>query len=278
MTRTIRDINTELAAEAGKVFDTPTRWTTGAFYVRPATKKRQMAELLSRQFATKGTPGGSLLRHWFDGGTRKAKGSERLLRDAGILGSEAFTSQGKGVEKDGHGNMPSGKYVSILSALKAFQDKAASANRTGKYGKGKRGKELYFVSTGTGRTRHLAPGIYERGGLEGRFADELMPTLVFLKKQPNFKARINLPAMCDRIVAANMTRNFIQALDGALKSARGGPIKSAYVDHLKRETGTADGAAFSMTRTTRAGSSWDAGSDQPGMQRYPVSTLSSMER
>lgn len=36
-----------------------------------------------------------------------------------------------------------------------------------------------------------------------------------------------------------MRREFIKALDEALKSAKGGPVKSAYVDHLVEFDGTA---------------------------------------
>lgn len=263
MTRTARTALKVIVSALPMYIDKPTRWALGAFYVRPATKKRLLAEVLSRQWAAK-TTGVGMMRHHVEGGDRKVKASERRLQDLGFLPGGMLTVMGRtsDVPKDGYGNIPAARYVAMLAKLGALGDQSAtgavSARRKGRYA-----ADTYFVATGKGRSAHLQPGIYQRGG-QGRFDQELLPVLLFVKGA-KYKPVIPLQMICDRVSAENLLPQFVAALDGALKSARGGPVKSAFVESLKTQH-QGWGERFSMAGTTRADSNW-GGSVAAGMER-----------
>ena len=245
LTQTARDIHGGLAEAMPAVFDRPTRWTTGAYFVKPATKKDLVATVMSRQFAGKGTPAAAMLRHHIEGGTRKPKMFESRLQAVGIMDSGTFGTMGRDVaEKDAYGNIPAAKYVSMLSALKAHTDSRAYMNRTGKFGKGKRGKEIYFIG-GRGRAKHLAPGIYQHFGYFGK---AIKPTYMFVSKAPAYRARFPFAAISERISRGRLVVNFLTALDAAFKTARGGPIRSPYVGHMKAQAESASTDPRSLAR------------------------------
>lgn len=243
LTQTARDIHGGLGQAMPSVFDRPTRWTTGAYFVRPATKRDLVATVMSRQFAGKGTPAAAMLRHHIEGGARKSTMFERRLQAVGIMDSGTFGAMGRDVaEKDAYGNLPAAKYVSMLSALKAHGD--ATQNRKTRFGKGKRGRELYFVG-GRGRAKHLAPGIYQHFGYFGK---AIKPTYLFVPKAPAYRSRFPFAAISERVSQGRLIVNFLTALDAALKTARGGPIRSPYVGHMKARAESASDDPSSLAR------------------------------
>ncbi len=52
-----------------------------------------------------------------------------------------------------------------------------------------------------------------------------------------------------RVSGKQLRLQFIRALDGALKTAKGGPVKSAYVDHLMEHDGTGGADIFGSAPT-----------------------------
>lgn len=150
------------------VFDRPTPYTLNALQVRPATKRKLVAELGFKEFG--GTPAWKYLGPQVEGGRRHKKRFERALEAAGILKGDEFAVPAKGATLDGYGNMSRGQLVRILSSLGAMTDTTQNTTRRPKRSNRKRNLD-YFVL----RDTRAPNGVYLR---EGRRAK---PVLLFVK-------------------------------------------------------------------------------------------------
>jgi hypothetical protein len=160
-----------------KVFDRPTRMTLNAILYTKAKKDQVWAEVFVRDQATKGTPPNKYLFWEAQGGQRRAKGSEVLLRRMGILGGGEYTVPGKGVQLDQYGNVPSRVISTILSDLGARRDPSQNTTLASRKRRERRRdvtkSAVYFYSRGPsgdrgdGRPQHLPRGIYSRRRDEG---------------------------------------------------------------------------------------------------------------
>ena len=140
-----------------------------------------------------------------DGGRRRDKRSEVILRRAGILPSGMQTSIPRTPypgSDDGRGNLRGPFLVQLISYLQAFGEQGYRANMTARRkrnlqrGTAKQVGRRYFVSLGRYRdaTRHLAPGIWAASGPGGV---DVRPVLMFVKT-PNYKQRLNLQQIVAR--------------------------------------------------------------------------------
>lgn len=134
------------------------------------------------------------------GGRRRDKKSEVVLRRAGILPGgyqTAIPATPYPGSDDGRGNLKGAFLQQLLSYLQAFGEQGYSANmierrrRSLHKGSAKQTGRRYFVAYGrlrSGRTAHLAPGIWAAAGTGGV---DVRPVLLFVRT-PNYRPRISM--------------------------------------------------------------------------------------
>lgn len=81
--------------------------------------------------------------------------------------------------------------------------------------------------------------IRERGGSEAGGDKSPIDLLYVIVDRAKIPERWGFERTTTRVADKHLRREFIKALDEGLKSAKGGPIKSVYVEHLKEFDGTA---------------------------------------
>lgn len=80
--------------------------------------------------------------------------------------------------------------------------------------------------------------IRERGGSEAGGNKSPLDLLYAIVDRARIPRRWGFEGTTSKVADKHLRREFIRALDESLKSARGGPIKSAYVGHLMEFDGT----------------------------------------
>jgi hypothetical protein len=160
-----------------KKFDRPTPWIQKSIYLRAAS----VADLSAVVFVKDESI--NALAHHIDGGKRRAKGMEKLLRLAGVLkGSHQYIVPGRGMKLDAFGNIPRGEVNKILSALKAQSDRINNSGRNVDAWKRNKNQSRYFVVTDLKSIvtkNRLHPGVYYRGGNGAK--TYIKPMLIFVK-------------------------------------------------------------------------------------------------
>jgi hypothetical protein len=140
-----------------KYFDRPTDYTINSMYCQPATPNRLEATVQWKDqgSAGKGTSAGRYLQPEVTGGTRRNKRFEASLQYSGRMPAGYFAVPTDDIALDQNGNVPSGLYTKILSALKSSFD--STQNQTTQ--KGYKGKSDNFLK----RFRGEAPGFVDKG-------------------------------------------------------------------------------------------------------------------
>lgn len=177
-------------AEVGKirgVFDRPKPLTERAPLYRKATSDNLVAEVYIRPDGASGTPPARYILPQVEGGARKAKPFEKLLRARGVMRADEFALPAIGQQRDAYGNLPGSLIVRILSQLQAMREVGSLANETARSRKRKAKRALprYFVPTGARQERgigRLPRGIYERQG------NRIRAVMVFVR-QPRYAKR-----------------------------------------------------------------------------------------
>lgn len=174
--------------EMPKAFDRPTRFTVKGVMVKPAKVNHLTATVWLKGWSAKGGNAVTFLQPGIEGGPRKAKPYERLLRERGILPTSMFTVPGPGAKIDAYGNISRGQLVKMLAALQALRDPLQRS-------KGKKAK-AYFVTKGA---------IWESRGKKA------VPILLFAK-QPTYKQRLDFHGIAARAAHKAFPREFERAL------------------------------------------------------------------
>jgi hypothetical protein len=205
LTQTAKAAQREVEKEIARVFDRPTPFTLQAVRTKPATKTRQSAEVLLKDFAAKGNPAVRWLRAEVYGGARKQKAFERLLSWSGAMPAGWYAVPTKYAPIDAYGNVSGAQINRILSQLQSRRDLSqneSAAQKTKRNSMGNRSKQRlarYFaVLPGRTRTGHLTPGIYERIGFG--FGSAVRPIFIYTQKAPRYSPRLRF----DRIVSATV--------------------------------------------------------------------------
>lgn len=213
LTKTAKLAQQAVIAQMPVVFDRPTPFALRSTYVEPATKKQEPATSAVgiRGVARKVSKAGGYMRAQVYGEDRPLKGSERRLREAGLLPAGMWVVPGYGATIDAYGNMARGQVVAVLSKLQLIRE--AERSQSGGRRKGKRntkyGKAQYFVSRG-GR---LPAGIYERVGRQ-------IKSIMMFVKQPVYQVRLPMKAIVKEIVDKNMKSEYLAALKQAMATAK----------------------------------------------------------
>lgn len=132
-----------------------------------------------------------------EGGRRRDKRSEVILRRAGILPNGMQTSIPKTPypgSDDGRGNLRGPFLVQLISYLQAFGEQGYRANMTARRkrnlqrGTAKQVGRRYFVSYGRLRGHHLAAGIWAASGTHGV---DVRPVVMFVRSG-TYRPRIDM--------------------------------------------------------------------------------------
>lgn len=209
----------------------PVPFTRNSTYVRFAKPTDLFTEVGFKQFAPKGTPAGRYLQYMAGGGSRVAKSSERQLRNAGLIPSNAFIvpTNVTPLKTNRFGNLTGGTYTQVLSRLKALNTDGSSENVSGDArSQAKRSKRDYFI----GRPGGLPLGIYAyvgrkpkgRGGKGtvkgGRPMTTGLPrgfhTVFYVTKQPQYQPTFPIKKILEGTFGNTYPRNLRASLEEAI--------------------------------------------------------------
>lgn len=219
LTRTGQEVKEAERAEMERVFDRPTPYTLNSLFLRKATKANLEAVVWLREGGGKGSAAADYLAAEIGGGERKHKRLEFHLRQKGILPPGMFVVPGPAADIDSYGNVSRGYVTKMLSALRAFSQSGATANRpVGRPSRGlskaQQSRQLqFFVSDGS----RLAAGIWQRFGFAMSRATQ--PAFFFVSRA-TYDRRFKFDEVAQRIIAERLAPNFARALDDAIRTAR----------------------------------------------------------
>lgn len=203
------------AAEAfGKVLerdlDRPTPFTRRAARYKPANKEKTEFDVYIQDEASKGVSPAKYLLALVKGGYRRNKGTENLLRRAGILPGGWQVQPGADAQLDGYGNLQGGggRYTAILSALKAHRETGYAMNRTAASSKRNAKTQrdyfvLYSLKTKT------PTGVYTRSGRGGR---DIKQILAFTPKRAKYRKTLDFAGTIGKAFRETFDRNFREGL------------------------------------------------------------------
>lgn len=118
LTKMATGIRDALVQNMKQVFDRPTPYTLNSIFVKSAKKDDLRAEVMIKDYATKGTAPIKFLRPEVYGGPRNQKRSESLLSRIGILESGEYLMPWK-APLNQYGNVSPGIIQRVLSGLQA---------------------------------------------------------------------------------------------------------------------------------------------------------------
>ena len=207
-------VRADIQAALRSGFDGVTPYMVKSIWARTATKQQMRASVWPRYMGGKGfDPEGILMPHVF-GGDRKAKASERALQRIGVLPAGMSTVPGKGMPLDGYGNPARGAIVKMMSYLRAFGGQGYSANITDKRKSGLASKgQRYIISAGTGRTAHLAAGVWYVDGAR------IVPMLLFVKAA-KYSKRLDYVGIADSAVQRTFAVAYKNRMANALRTSK----------------------------------------------------------
>ncbi len=214
----------DIRAEMPRVFDRPNAYTLNSLRVVESTRETLTARIQVKTDApNNGTlPEDYLLPNVFGGG-RKEKRFERNLRYAGILASGWRAVPAAGTKLDAFGNLPRGQIQRILTAVRASFDPAQNRSTSARSRRNARNAQYFVggldrVSIVGGEARvtrsTLAPGIYERDGRG------VKPVVIFVKKQPQYRARLPFEQIARRRAEADFATEFARIANAILSKPR----------------------------------------------------------
>lgn len=191
-------------------FHNPTPWIQKSIHLKTAqVADVDMSAIVSIKYESI-----NALAHHIDGGKRRAKGVEKLLRTAGVLkGSHQYIVPGRGMKLDTFGNMPKGEVMKILSALKAQFDPINNSGRNVAAWKRNKDQSRYFVVNGLKSIvtrKRLHPGVYYRGGDGAQ--TYIKPMLIFVKS-PMYRSRWDFFQFTEDAAADAMEAGVDNAID-----------------------------------------------------------------
>lgn len=183
--------------EALRVFDNPTSLTLNAILYKKATRLVPAAEVFVRDEALKGTPPSKYLFAQVEGGGRRPKRSENLLRRAGILGENEFWVPGRSAPLDAFGNLPGATVRTILSDVQASFDEKQRSTRESRGKRARRRKQrgkVYFYNRA--KRGNLPRGIYER--IDTAFGSAVR-TVMHIVSKTQYRKQYDVYALARRV-------------------------------------------------------------------------------
>lgn len=214
-----------LRQEMRDSLDRPTPFTLRSITVaQAATRESPVAVIDFKDVAGGQRPAADYLRWQVQGGERRLKAFEVMLRTMGVLPGGYFMVPGSGAKFDAYGNVSRGQIVALLSYFRAFPEDgrgfkmnstAATRKRMAKGTRTRPGYRYFVGRPGDGR----GPlGIYQEVRI-ARGSRELLPVFLFVQ-WARYQPRLDLNFAAQLAVRRNASAVFRQELARALRTAR----------------------------------------------------------
>lgn len=191
LTRTAQDAEKELTAELPRQLDKPTPFTMRAWGVSKATKKALTAAVYAKDAQAK------YLRWQVYGGQRAPARVSQKLPTA--------------IKVNEFGNIPKGEIARLVKL--AQEGKRLTRARARRLGVSNQ-VELFYGDPGEGRPA----GVYKR--VQQGAEHHLVPLVVFPRVPAQYRPRLPMQAIVERVVRARFGANYRDAWAQALRSAR----------------------------------------------------------
>jgi hypothetical protein len=201
----------DIQADMRRVFDRPTRWVLEGAYVDGKKNQDSIKVAWKPGGGNKNVPAWKILRAQIEGGPRRLKKFERLLR----LPSNriAVPAKWSRLELDEHGNLSGGLITKIISDLRLFSEVGYTANRRNRSrANATRKDERYFMIPPGSDHPKLAPGIYR---IKTETGDIPLMVIAFVRAG-NYRKRFAPAQVVRRSVAMNIEKLWGQALTRTL--------------------------------------------------------------
>ena len=214
----------DVVANMRRVFDRPTPFVLNSLRIKRATKTALVAEVAFKDKNSAESSRSMVEPHIF-AGKRRYKGMEARLYRARLLPEGWNAVPGAGAKLDAYGNMSRGQITQMLNVLGTYTEAGynkADARTRARLAKGNVKKNVYgFVywvnpAVGSGRRKHLQPGIYQR--VTTAFGSSLKPIVIFVKRV-NYRARLPFYRLVESAAAKHFAPEFDKAFEAALQTA-----------------------------------------------------------
>lgn len=197
LTKTAKSVKEKEQNEMRRVYDRPKPFTVNSVFIKPASKRQpEPFAIVGLKNRTAGTPAAKYLYRTIEGGARALKKSEAKLKGRGILPRGSKIVPGERTRLNRFGNLTKTQIKAALTA----KDHGSK----------------YFVSNGTGRTRHLTPGVWRRQGRKGR---KIIPYIVFITNT-QYRKQFKFYDVGNREAERVFDGEFGIAFDRAMRSSR----------------------------------------------------------
>jgi hypothetical protein len=192
LTESVKAARDAMPGEVESVFDRPTAFTKGGFFIEPARKDRLQASvgIKDRQ--------AEYLQYQVQGGTRQPK--RQALRLPSV------------VQLNEYGNVPAGLIKSLINRAKA--GKRATGAQSRRFGVSQ-AVDLFYGEPGDGRPA----GIYKRVVVSA-LRHELVPIIVFPKQPARYERLFDFHERAERIVVRSFEPALASAWQRALATAK----------------------------------------------------------
>jgi hypothetical protein len=217
LTKTAKEVRTELKAEMTRSFDRPTRYTLNSLYVKPANKSTLEAFVWLKDATYKGTPADRYLKPQIFGGDRALKSMEKALQSAGMMQRGQFAVPAAGAQLDSFGNVKRSQIVQIMSQLKvqrgggydSRKSDSAASKRTVK----RQGVTYFAIAKQVG---NLKPGIYIK--IPFAHGKAIRPVFIFTASV-KYKPRFKFFDVADQVHMKRLPAIFDEELERAIATA-----------------------------------------------------------
>ena len=218
LTRTAKRLAGEWQKEIDSKIDQPVAFTKKATRIEPARADKLTAKVALKDVSRSGglSQQDYLQQHEFGGG-RLVKKFERALIASGAMPQGYITVPGKGVDRNGYGNVSRGTITAVISQL--GQDFSPGYQRTISKDAARRAKSQArhgrrYIVMPVGNKSRVSPGVYERG------ADQVIRMVFAFKKIVRYSRKLTLQSSASDKVQAIAAEEFDRAISESLARLR----------------------------------------------------------
>lgn len=205
-------------AKMQTVFDRPTPYALNSLYIKRTISgpKIEATIGLKNERNTAAIPQNWFLYPQVEGGARRLKRHEKLLRAAGILPAGWYCAPGKGAKKDAYGNQTGGEILRVLSFLQTLPLAGRAKRRQNMSAKNvarlaARSQDYFVLSPGDYSRRSggvVEPGVWKRNG------PNAAPSLVIgFIKPPTYRKALPFYEVAERTVRLKFDEKAAAAIE-----------------------------------------------------------------
>jgi hypothetical protein len=231
LTKTAQAAQRTVVSEMKRVFDRPKPFTLNGTYVKPATK-RDLRALVKLKDGYLGEHAGESRKGTVDkylaaqvkGGTRRPKAFEKLLINRGLMPPGMYAVPTSSAPLDPYGNVSAGYFNRVMSQLAIATDSLTNVSAASRKRRRTRTTGFFVAYPGREKTKHLAPGIYERIGVG--FGKAIRPIFIYTDNAPRYRVRLPFDQIVMRTVRRDLNFYFEQGFRyaQAIQGTKGDPV------------------------------------------------------